>query len=293
MRAPITTTTAQTARKPDTPKNAKTSRPAILRRVATVTECGDEPDTGGDNRLKRLLTARTPPTIAATIARRVLLTYAIDPAVAAALLPPPFRPDLSFGPALGGVCLLRLTAVRPAALPLRAGLAVESVAHRLAVEWDTAEGTATGVYVFRRDVDSALAARLGGMHRAVFGVIEGGGRYSLAAQSRDGAMSVAFTGTQTDAMPAGSVFTGSDSAAAFFRCSSVGYSPAPDGAGHAGVRLVTPPWRGIPVRAEHVQSSFFEDRVRFPRGAAVFDSAIAMHDVPARWQPVGPVTTGE
>ena len=83
------------------------------------------------------------------------------------------------------------------------------------------------------------------------------------------------------------------SAAAFFHCASVGHSPAPDGAaGHTAVRLVTPPWRGIPVRTEYVQSSFFEDRARFPRGTAVFDSAIAMHEVPARWEPVRPVNRG-
>ncbi|NUR57657.1 MAG: hypothetical protein HOV87_02960 [Catenulispora sp.] len=240
--------------------------------------------------------ASTAAAISGIIARRILLTYAVDPATAAALLPPPFRPDLSFGPALGGVCLMRLRAVRPGLLPLRLGLTVESVAHRLAVEWDTPEGIATGVYVFRRDADSIVAARLGGMHRAAFGVLEGGGHYSLAAhspaaynpatQSRDGAMSVAFTGERADALPAGSVFTGPDSASAFFHCASIAHSPARDGVGHSALRLVTPPWRAIPVRTDHVQSSFFEDRSRFPHGTAVFDSAIAMHDVPARWEPL-------
>lgn len=281
-----TQTTATTARKPDTPKSAKTLSTANARRVARTPMTSGDPERAVRKHPKALLGDRTPPTVIATIARRVLLTYALDPDAAAALLPPPFRPDLSFGPALGGVCLLRLRAVRPAVLPLRAGLTIESVAHRMSVEWDTPDGIATGVYVFRRDADSALAARLGGLHRAAFGVIEGGGRYSLAAQSRDGAMSVAFTGEQADAMPSESVFTGPDSASAFFHCSSTAYSPAADGAGHTALRMVTPPWRGIPVRAGHVQSSFFEDRSRFPRGTAVFDSAIAMHDVPARWEPV-------
>ncbi|MFD0631958.1 hypothetical protein ACFQ9X_10360 [Catenulispora yoronensis] len=53
----------------------------------------------------------------------------------------------------------------------------------MAVEWDTPDGVATGVYVFRRDTDSALAAALGGMRRATFGVIEGGGRYSVRASA--------------------------------------------------------------------------------------------------------------
>ncbi|NUR30332.1 MAG: hypothetical protein HOV83_31520 [Catenulispora sp.] len=235
---------------------------------------------------------RTSLTTAATIARRVLITYAVDPDIAAALLPAPFRPDLSLGPALGGICLLRLRGIRPAGVParfgVRLGLGMESAAHRLAVEWDTPEGVATGVYVFRRDTDSVLVARLGGLRHAAFGVIEGGGRYSLAAQSSDGAMNVAFTGEQTAAMPAASVFTGPDVASAFFHCASIGHSPARDGGGHVATRLATPPWRGIPVRADYVQSSFFEDRARFPKGTAVFDSAIAMHDVPARWEPAPP-----
>lgn len=280
-------------RKPGTPKDATTG-PVTPPDAALDAAPNSTPD-AAPNSAPDSTPDSTPPTpraITATIARRILLTYALDPATAAALLPPPFRPDLSLGPALGGVCLLRLRAVRPAFVPLRAGLAVESVAHRLAVEWDTPEGMATGVYVFRRDVDSVLAARLGGMHRAVFGVVEGGGRYSLAAQSRDGAMSVAFTGERAEALPAGSVFTGPDSASAFFRCASIGHSPARDGVGHSALRLVTPPWRALPVRADYVQSSFFEDRSRFPAGTAVFDSAIVMHDVPARWEPVRPLPQG-
>ncbi|GAA2031469.1 hypothetical protein GCM10009839_34220 [Catenulispora yoronensis] len=134
----------------------------------------------------------------------------------------------------------------------------------------------------------------------------------MAAQSHDGAMSVAFNGTQTAAMPAGSVFTGADSASAFFHCASIAHSPSSSSLGgdgsqpgahadadhtahasadhtaHTTLRMVTPPWRGIPVQAAYVQSSFFEDRSRFPPGTVEFDSAIAMHEVPARWEPMDP-----
>ncbi|MFD0631959.1 hypothetical protein ACFQ9X_10365 [Catenulispora yoronensis] len=45
---------------------------------------------------------RAPIATTAVITRRILLTYSIEPNVAAALLPRPFRPDLGLGPALGG-----------------------------------------------------------------------------------------------------------------------------------------------------------------------------------------------
>src|SRR5690349_5074229 len=104
-------------------------------------------------------------TLAATIERRILVAYTIDPEAAAAVLPAPFRPDLAFGPAIGGLCMIRMSEARPAGLPAWAGLRTESIAHRMAVEWDTPDGVATGVYVFRRESDSTLATWLGSMHR--------------------------------------------------------------------------------------------------------------------------------
>ena len=236
------------------------------------------------------------PAVAATIDRRVLLTFTLDPGAARAVLPAPFRPDLSLGRALGGICLIRVSGLRLPGLPPRAGLTFENAVHRIAVEWDTPDGTATGAYVLRRDTDSGLAALAGGrvfpgrLHRATFGVVESPGRASIAAQSVDGAMSVAFDGEEAATLPPTSVFTGADSASAFFRCDRVAYSVNHRRGGFDGLRMDSERWEGTPMRCGYVQSSMFEDRSVFPKGSATFDHALLVRDVAARWVPLPRLT---
>jgi hypothetical protein len=246
-----------------------------------------------------------------TVDRRILIVHALDPDRARALLPPPFRPDLSLGVALGGVCALRVSGLRPAVLPRAAGrarlaglaglagLSFEAVIHRIAVEWDTPDGVATGAYVLRRDTDSALAAALaprflpgGAPHRALFGVIDTPDRISLAMHSRDTTTAFALAAHPTDRLPAASVFTGPDSALAFDRCGRVGWAPDPRRGGFGGVRLDTPPRAAVPLAVEYVQSSVFEDRELFPRGSAVFDHALLLRDLPGRWTGLGRLGRG-
>lgn len=233
------------------------------------------------------------PTMSGTVDRRVLITFTIDPEAARAVLPAPLRPDLSLGPALGGICLIRVRGLRPAVGAARLvpafGLDFEYIVHRVAVEWDTADGVATGVYVLRRDTDSGLLAAAGRLvpgtpGRAEVGIAADGRRVSLAAQSRDGRMSVAFVGEEAGELPATSVFTGPDSASAFFRCDGVALADdrRPRG-GFAGIRMESEPWQGTPMRCEYVQSSLFEDRAVFPAGSVVLDHALVVRGLPARW----------
>jgi hypothetical protein len=77
-----------------------------------------------------------PPTLAATIERRILVNYRVDPDVLALLLPPPFRPVVVGGYGIAGICLIRLSGVRPAGVPRALGVTSENAAHRVAVEWD-------------------------------------------------------------------------------------------------------------------------------------------------------------
>ena len=105
----------------------------------------------------------------------------------AAHLPPPFRPQLVNGYAIGGICLIRLGQVRPRWFPLPIGLRSENAAHRIAVEWDAPPGSdgahsksdqRQGVYIPRRDTDSRLSSLAGGRifpgehHLATFDVSE-------------------------------------------------------------------------------------------------------------------------
>lgn len=121
------------------------------------------------------------PRLRGEIGRRLLMNYRADPDTVARLLPPPFRPQLVEDSAVAGICLIRLGAMRPAGVPRWAGLRSENAAHRVAVEWDDAEGTHTRVYIPRRDSDSWVNIALGGRiypgehHRARCAVRQPGG----------------------------------------------------------------------------------------------------------------------
>ena len=230
------------------------------------------------------------PTMRGTVDRRVLITFTIDPEVARSVLPAPLRPDLSMGPAFGGICLIRVRGLRPAVVPARCAprLDFEYIVHRIAVEWDTSDGVSTGVYVLRRDTDCGLltaAGRLvpGTPRRAEVGIAEDGRRVDIAAQSRDGRMSVAFVGEEAGELPATSVFTGPDSASAFFRCDRVALADDRRHGAFAGIRMESELWHGTPMRCEYAQSSLFEDRAVFPAGSVVLDHALVVRDLPARW----------
>ncbi len=131
-------------------------------------------------------------TIKATIERRILVNYRVDPDALSMILPKSFRPALVGGFGVAGICLIRLGGTRPAGLPAALGITSENAAHRVAVEWDTDDGPVTGVYIPRRDTSSHLGALFGGrvfpgwQHRARFRVEEGEGCYRVDVSSYDG-----------------------------------------------------------------------------------------------------------
>src|SRR3954463_5131916 len=88
------------------------------------------------------------------IDRRILLNYRVEPDILAAILPPPFRPQIVAGYGLAGICLIRLREVRAQGMPRWLGIASENAAHRVAVEWDEGGEKCRGVYVIRRDTSS-------------------------------------------------------------------------------------------------------------------------------------------
>src|SRR5207245_11165295 len=99
--------------------------------------------------------------IEGTIDRRLLVNYRVEPEIARAVLPAPFRPQLVNGSAVAGICLLRMTDLRPRNTPRWLGLRSENAAHRVAVEWDTDQGTRRGVYIPRRDSASVVNVVVG------------------------------------------------------------------------------------------------------------------------------------
>lgn len=229
------------------------------------------------------------PVICGTIDRRILANYRIDAEVMARLLPPPFRPKLAAGHAIGGICLIRLRGIRPRFLPMPWGISSENAAHRIAVEWDIAGRCHEGVYIPRRDTNSRLNTWAGGTlfpglhHHASFTVQESGNRYSVALRSDDGKTSVLVSGSVAPQLPSSSVFRSLADASRFFEMGSIGYSVTRDNGRFDGLELRCKNWHVEPLEIEQIESSFFENNSLFPRGTVEFDCALVMRGIHHEW----------
>lgn len=228
------------------------------------------------------------PRLAATIERRLLVNYSVDPSALTAILPEGLRPQLVRGRAVAGVCLLRLGAVRPAWVRPAVGWGAENGAHRVAVEWDDATGTHAGVFIPERHSASWLPVVAGGrlfpgVHRhARFTGRESADRIEVAMSAPGATVSAEVA--VTDGWVS-ELFDTLEEASAFFRTSAVGWSPSRDGNRLEGMRLETTQWRVQPGRAVAVASSFFD---ALPPGSATLDHVLVMRGVPVTWsQPVG------
>ncbi|WP_417387747.1 DUF2071 domain-containing protein [Gimesia sp.] len=229
------------------------------------------------------------PVIEGIIDRRILANYRVDPDAMARVLPAPFRPQLIHGYAIGGVCLIRLTNVRPRCAPFSWGIRSENAAHRFAVEWEVDGQTHQGVYVNRRDTDSCLNALAGGRifpgthHHARFAVEETVDFFSVEMQARDGQARIQVTGSVADDLPTSSIFASVQEASDFFEQGALGYSLS-NRAGHFdGLELSCRDWKAEPLQIESIASSFFDDPERFPPGTVEFDCALLMRGIPHEW----------
>ncbi len=229
------------------------------------------------------------PVLRGVIDRRILANYRIAAEVAARVIPPPFRPKLVNGYGLGGICLIRLTQVRPWFFPFPWGLRSENAAHRFAVEWDEEGQTREGVYIPRRDTNSRFATIVGGTlfpgvhHHSRFDVTESVDHLSVALRSDDGQTRVHVSGRVAQALPPTSVFSSLAQASAFFEHGSLGYSDTSQSSRYDGLELRCRNWSMLPLEVDHIESSFFEDQTRFPPGSVVFDHALLMRGIEHEW----------
>lgn len=232
------------------------------------------------------------PRLEGLVERRLLVNYRVDPEVLGPQVPAPLRPQVVDGHAVAGICLIRLGELRPRRLPRVLGVRSENAAHRIAVEWDTPDGPAKGVYIPRRDTDSILNTLVGGRlfpgehHRARFDVAEDDERLHVAFTSLDGTVSVdvdvaVAVGTTPDLDS--EVFETLDAASRFFEAGAVGWSATHGGDRLDGLELRTTAWRVEPARVIAARSSYFDDPVRFPPGSATLDCALVMRGVPVTW----------
>lgn len=229
------------------------------------------------------------PVVYGTIERRILVNYRLRPDVLAAQLPPPFRPKLVHGWGMAGICLIRLGGIRPRFIPEFFGIRSENAAHRVAVEWDSAGETREGVFIRRRDTSSRLNSFAGGRlfpgihEHAQYTVHEASDRYEVALISDDGVTHVSVKARRADRLPDHSIFQSPEEASEFFRGGSLGYSATQDASRFQGLELRCNTWKTEPLAVDSVQSSYFDDRVRFPPGSIEFDCALLMRDIAHEW----------
>ncbi|MFE9404153.1 DUF2071 domain-containing protein [Streptomyces sp. NPDC006530] len=232
------------------------------------------------------------PQLSSTIERRLLVNYRVDPVVVARLLPARMRPRLIRGHALAGICMLRLSKVRPNWAPKGVGLRSENAAHRFAVEWDGPNGIETGVYIPRRDTASRVNAVAGGRlfpgdyRLADFRVHETPDELHIAFDARDGAAHLEVTVALADELSSSELFTDLDAASTFFQGEAGGFSTTRPGGHLDGMALHADTWCMEACRVRSATSSFFDDPNLFPPGTATLDSALVMRDLPARWEPL-------
>lgn len=229
------------------------------------------------------------PAISGVIDRRILANYRIDGECMAAALPSPFRPQLVDGYAIGGICLIRLTRIRPKMLPIPWGIGSENAAHRIAVEWESNGQTMSGVYIPRRDTSSRLNSLVGGRvfpgihHHARFTVVENRDHYSVTMASDDGVASVHVSGSVASEIPDSSVFDSLESASKFFESGALGYSDTSTDGKFDGLELQCRNWHVDSLSVDAISSSYFEDQSRFPRGSVEFDCALLMRNIDHEW----------
>lgn len=214
----------------------------------------------------------------------------MPPEVIQPLLPAKFRPKLHAGFAIAGICLIRLEQIRIKGLPALVGISSENAAHRIAVIWDDERGQLQeGVYIPRRDSDSLLNQLAGGRvfsgehHAAEFRVHDDGERIDLDMASKDGEVTIQVRGRAAKELPAGSAFGDAESASAFFEPGSLGYSATTKGNRLEGIRLKTASWQIKPMAVEHVYTSFFADKTKFPSESVQFDCALLMRNIEHEW----------
>jgi hypothetical protein len=222
--------------------------------------------------------------VRAHLRRRLLVTYRLDPEIAADLVPAPFRPQLVDGSSVAGICIIGFTAMRPGWFAPKLGLRSENVAHRIAVEWDEPEGTRHGVYIFGRHASTWFPVLGGGRlfpgvhRRARFSLEESSHRYRVRMDARDVqvAVDIGVGGPWRSTL-----FATVEDASEFYRRGPVGWSPRLGGQGVEALELTSTGWAVESGTVRRVESSFFDG---LPAGSAVLDSALVMRDLPLVWK---------
>jgi hypothetical protein len=170
----------------------------------------------------------------------------------------------------------------------------ENAAHRVAVEWEAERGRQSGVYIPRRDSNSAITVLAGGRlfpgehHRASFDVHETARNLHVAFASTDGTAHVSVDIRVAEQLQGSALFVDLQEASDFFRGGSAGFSATRDSGRLEGLELRAGRWVVEPAEVISVYSSFFDDARLFPPGSATIDCALLMREIPVTWNVIRP-----
>lgn len=226
------------------------------------------------------------PQVVGLIERRVLVDHLVDPALARSLVPDGFELNLVHGQAVVGLCLIRLTHLRPAPLPASIGVTIEAVAHRISVLGPLDGGRAPGVYVPRRDTSSFAAVVLGGrvfpgVHGPATIRSQGGDRRAeVQASCGDGAaIDVAVVGRPTE----GSLGGRHQAMFDLHRSELVAWSPRRRGSGLDLAVMTCHRFDATPVEVLRAESSWLSACPGFGPDVLGSPSALIMEHIPVTW----------
>jgi hypothetical protein len=229
------------------------------------------------------------PVLEGIIARRILVNFRADPQVVRALVPAPLEVVTQAGAAVVGVCLIRLSQLRPKGLPGFVGIASDNMVHRVAIRSPTPEGPRDGVFVWQRHSDNALLTLLGGRlfpgahHRARFHAVEDESGLTVEAFTGRSHSDISVSARRAPQWTPTPLFPTLETASAFFARGDRGVSSSLDGRRLETIRLRTLEWSVSPLAVSQARVAFFEDEAHFPEGSVAFDGAILMHGIPREW----------
>jgi uncharacterized protein YqjF (DUF2071 family) len=218
------------------------------------------------------------------IDHRILLNYRIDPKIMQKNLPDEFKPKIINGYAVGGICQVSLSEMRPKGLPNILGAKSHNVAHRIAAITSKGEG----VFVTRRDTNSVIntisSGRLfpGVYKKADFQVESNDQSYSVRIEQEGNCLMNIKAKVSEDIEPT-SIFNSVNEISDFFLTGNIGWSQKENDKGFDSIELSTVEWSMKPLRVSEQFSAYFMDESKFPKGSVEFDSAMVMQGLEHSW----------
>ena len=217
--------------------------------------------------------------------RRLLVNFRMPLDAALEKLPDGFEPQPVKGYAMIGICLIRLTHLRPFGTPPLVQLASENAAHRIACLYPDENGNRKpGVYILERHTDSIANHLAGGRlfpghhHKATFTTYESPTIWKVGFWGTDGTK-VQVIVRQATQVADGSVFEDMDAATCFFQQGTDGWSMRKQGEELEGARIKCHNWNFKPLQIELARSSML-DAIQNETGCVLeLDSAFLMEGV--------------